>query len=124
MYLPAATGWFDFYSGKYLAGGQTLAVDAPLKCPPLCVKQGSILPFGPAVQYTAEKPSDPITLYVYTGKDAVFTLYEDEGVNHNYEKGAFANIPLRYGEHAENLIIGARRGTLLSMAARRSFRVV
>lgn len=76
------------------------------------------------MQYTAEKPSDPITLYVYTGKDADFMLYEDEGVNHNYEKDAFANIPLRYGEHAKNLNIRPRRCTLPGMVARCSFWVV
>ncbi|TPG65941.1 TIM-barrel domain-containing protein [Hymenobacter nivis] len=124
LYLPATTGWFDFYSGKYLPGGQALTADAPLERMPLYVREGSILPFGPAVQYTAEKPADPITLYVYTGKNAAFTLYEDEGTNYNYEKGAFANIPLSYDENAKTLTIGARQGTFPGMAAQRSFRVV
>ena len=124
LYLPAGTGWFDFYSGKYQAGGQTLTVEAPLERMPLYVREGSILPFGPAIQYTAEKPADPITLYVYTGKDGQFTLYEDENVNYNYEKGAFATIPLTYNEKAKTLTIGERKGTFPGMLAQRTFQVV
>ncbi|RZK24253.1 MAG: DUF5110 domain-containing protein, partial [Hymenobacter sp.] len=124
LYLPATTGWYDFYSGQYQAGGQTLTAAAPLERLPLYVKEGAILPFGPAVQYTSEKPADVITLYVYTGKDGQFSLYEDENVNYNYEKGAFATIPLSYSEQAKTLTIGARQGTFPGMLAQRTFRVV
>ena len=124
LYLPATTGWFDFYSGQYHAGGQQLTVAAPLERMPLFVREGSIVPFGPALQYAAEKAADPITLYVYTGKDAQFTLYEDENVNYNYEKGAFANIPLSYNEKTKTLTVGERQGTFPGMVAQRTFRVV
>lgn len=124
LYLPATTGWFDFYSGQYHAGGQQLTVAAPLERMPLFVREGSIVPFGPALQYAAEKAADPITLYVYTGKDAQFSLYEDENVNYNYEKGAFANIPLSYNEKTKTLTVGERQGTFPGMVAQRTFRVV
>ena len=91
---------------------------------PLFVREGSIVPFGPALQYAAEKAADPITLYVYTGKDAQFSLYEDENVNYNYEKGAFANIPLSYNEKTKTLTVGERQGTFPGMVAQRTFRVV
>jgi alpha-D-xyloside xylohydrolase len=91
---------------------------------PLYVREGSILPFGPAVQYTTEKPADPITLYVYTGRNASFSLYEDENVNYNYEKGAFATISLNYDEGTKTLTIGERQGSFPGMVAQRTFRVV
>jgi alpha-D-xyloside xylohydrolase len=124
LYLPATTGWFDFYSGQYQAGGQKITATAPLEKMPLYVREGSILPFGPAVQYTTEKPADPITLYVYTGRNASFSLYEDENVNYNYEKGAFATIPLNYDEGTKTLTIGERQGSFPGMVAQRTFRVV
>jgi alpha-D-xyloside xylohydrolase len=124
VYLPATTGWFDFYSGQYQAGGQTLTVEAPLERMPLYVKEGSIIPFGPEIQYAAEKLPDPITLYVYTGKDGQFSLYEDENVNYNYEKGASASIPFTYDEKSRTLTIGARQGSFPGMAAQRKFNVV
>ncbi|SFQ64736.1 TIM-barrel domain-containing protein [Hymenobacter arizonensis] len=124
VYLPAGTGWFDFHTGQYQAGGQKRTVEAPLERMPLFVREGSIVPFGPALQYAAEKVADPITLYVYTGRDAQFTLYEDENVNYNYEKGAFATIPLSYNEKTKTLTVGERQGTFPGMAAQRTFRVV
>ncbi|UOG76440.1 DUF5110 domain-containing protein [Hymenobacter tibetensis] len=124
VYLPAGSGWFNFYSGKYQTGGQEITEEAPMERMPLFVKEGSILPFGPEIQYTAEKPTDPVTLYVYTGKDASFSLYEDEGVNYNYEKGAFANIPFTYDEKSKTLTIGERKGTFTGMQAQRTFNVV
>ncbi|QDA61567.1 TIM-barrel domain-containing protein [Hymenobacter jejuensis] len=124
LYLPAATGWFNFYSGAYHTGGQSITENAPLERMPLFVREGSIIPFGPEIQYTTEKPADPITLYVYTGKDAQFSLYEDENVNYNYEKGASAVIPFSYSEKDKSLTIGERKGTFPGMPTQRSFRVV
>jgi alpha-D-xyloside xylohydrolase len=124
LYLPATTGWFNFYSGKYYPGGQQITEDAPLERMPLFVREGSIVPFGPEIQYTGEKPAEPITLYVYTGKDAQFSIYEDEGVNYNYEKGAFSTIPTSYDERTKTLTIGERKGTFTGMPAQRTFNVV
>lgn len=124
VYLPAGSGWYDLYTGKFTKGGAAVNADAPLSRIPLYVKEGSILPVGPALQYTGEKPADTITLYVYTGKDAKFTLYEDEGVNYNYEKGQFSSIRISYNEAAQELIIGNRSGHFPGMLQQRIFRVV
>ena len=59
---------------------------APFDAIPVHVRAGAIIPFGPELQYTDEKPADPITLFVYAGSDGAFTLYEDDGVSHGYEK--------------------------------------
>jgi len=91
---------------------------------PLYVKEGSIVPTGPALQYTGEKVADPLTLYVFTGKDAAFTLYEDEGTNYHYEQGAYATIPLSYNESTGTLTIGARKGTYKGMPEKRTIQIV
>jgi alpha-D-xyloside xylohydrolase len=66
---------------------------APYDAFPLHVKAGSIIPTGPEIMYTDEKPADPIVLWVYAGADGEFTLYEDDGLSYGYEKGASARIP-------------------------------
>lgn len=124
VYLPATTGWYDFYTGEYFTGGQTLNAPAPLGRMPLYVKEGSILPAGPALQYVSEKPADPLTLYVYTGQDATFALYEDEGINYNYEKGESSSIPLHYHEASKSLTIDARKGSYKGMPAKRTINIV
>ncbi len=124
VYFPAANGWYDLYSGKYTEGGQKVSVDAPYERMPLFVKEGSIVPFGPEIQYAGEKQAAEITLYVYTGKDAEFTLYEDEGVNYNYEKGAFSTILLKYNEQTGTLTIGDASGSFDGMLKSRKFNIV
>lgn len=49
----------------------------------------TVLPFGPEVQYSSEKPWDELDIRVYPGVNGEFMLYEDEGDNYNYEKGKF-----------------------------------
>ena len=62
LYLPKCAGWYDLYSGKWYEGGQKILADAPYERMPVFVKAGSIIPFGPSLQYTSEKPADTITL--------------------------------------------------------------
>jgi alpha-D-xyloside xylohydrolase len=124
VYLPASTGWYDFYTGKFYEGGQTVTVDAPLERIPLFVKEGSILPLGPELQYATEKPADPITLYVFAGANGSFELYEDENINYNYTKGNYSTIPFQYNEETETLTIGEREGSFEGMLKERTFKIV
>jgi alpha-D-xyloside xylohydrolase len=123
VYLPKTAGWYDLYSGKWFAGGQKIMADAPYERMPVFVKAGSIIPFGPGLQYTSEKPADTITLNIYAGADASFNLYEDEGTNYNYEKGAFSVIPIKYNEATKTITVGDRKGSFNGMLSKRVFRI-
>jgi alpha-D-xyloside xylohydrolase len=123
VYLPAPYGWYDLLSGIHFSGGKMINADAPYSSIPVFVREGAILPFGPDMQYTSEKPADPLILFVYTGTDGAFTLYEDEGVNNNYENGAYTLIPFVYSEADRTLTIGARKGEFSGMLQNRTFNV-
>jgi alpha-D-xyloside xylohydrolase len=118
------TGWYDLYSGKYLEGNQKTMVDAPYERMPLYVKAGSILPVGPEIEFTGQKKEEPLDIYVFAGADATFTLYEDEGVNYNYEKGRFSMIRFSWLEKEQKLTIGERKGEFDGMQMNRVFRVI
>jgi alpha-D-xyloside xylohydrolase len=124
VYLPSATSWYDLWKGTNFTGGQTIEVPAPYDSMPIHVKAGSIVPTGPEIAYTDEKPADPIVLWVYAGADGEFTLYEDDGVTYGYEKGAFARIPIRWNEAARTLFIAKREGSYPGMQKQRTFEVV
>ncbi len=124
VYFPVADGWYDFYTGKYLAGGQKLTVSAPYERMPLYVRAGSIIPVGPEIEYTTQKPADPVALYVYTGADGHFNLYEDEGTTYDYEKGQYSLIPITYSESTGELTIGDRQGGYEGMLKERTINVV
>jgi alpha-D-xyloside xylohydrolase len=124
VYLPRAASWYDFWTGTNVTGGQTIDVPAPYDSMPIHVKAGSIIPTGPEIAYTDEKPADPIVLWIYAGADGQFTLYEDDGVTYGYEKGAFARIPIRWNEAARTLTIAKREGSFAGMQKERTFDVV
>ncbi len=124
VYLPDGSGWYALRSGVYLQGGQTIKAVAPLADIPIFVKEGSIVPVGPAIQYANEKPADPVQLMVYTGRDGQFELYEDENTNYNYEEGAFSIIPFQYNEREKTLTIGSRKGEFPGMLKERTFEIV
>ena len=124
VYFPRQTGWYNLYSGEHLSGGQTLVVDAPYEQIPVFVREGAIIPFGPDMQYSNEKPAELINLYVYAGRNGQFQLYEDEGTNYNYEKGKYATIDISYDDAAKTVTIGQRRGQFPGMLKSRRFNIV
>jgi alpha-D-xyloside xylohydrolase len=122
--LPQGASWYDFWTGSPIAGGRTIDAAAPYDAMPVHVRAGSILPFGPELQWTGEKPADPVTIFVYAGADGAFTLYEDDGLTYGYEKGAFSRIPIRWDDATGTLRIGKREGSFPGMLAQRTFEVV
>ena len=123
-YLPAGANWYDFWTGAKLKGGQAVTANAPLDTIPIYVRAGSILALGPELQYTTEKPADPIELRIYRGADGQFTLYEDGGESYAYEKGEYSVIPLAWNDASATLSLGARKGTFPGLLTRRTFQVV
>ena len=123
-YLPTGTDWYDFWTGEKYAGGQTVNKKAPIDILPLHVRAGSILPMGPKVQYATEKQWDPLEIRVYVGADGEFRLYEDEGDNYNYEKGAFSTILFTWDDAKQVLTIGDRQGSFAGMLNERKFNIV
>ncbi|MBN1182776.1 MAG: DUF5110 domain-containing protein [Bacteroidales bacterium] len=124
VYLPANTVWYDFWTGKTFNGGQKIVADAPIETMPLFVKAGSIVPMGPFIQYTTEKPADPIELRIYPGADGSFTLYEDENDNYNYEKGIYATIQFKWDDAKKELIMEDRKGEFPGMLKERTINIV
>ena len=124
VYFPESAGWYNFYTGRFQVGGERKNVDAPYERIPLYVRAGSIIPFGPEMQYADEKPAEHIKVYVYQGADAEFTLYEDENVNYNYEQGKYSVIPMTYNDATGQFTIGKRKGEFDGMLKERTFEII
>ncbi|MEJ7737162.1 MAG: TIM-barrel domain-containing protein [Chitinophagaceae bacterium] len=124
VYLPEGKGWYDFWTGHFFSGGQAIEAPAPADIMPLYLKAGAIIPFGPVLQYAAEKPADPIELRIYTGDNGSFNLYEDENENYGYEKGAYSNIPFYWNDKLQTLTIGDRKGNFPGMLQSRTLNIV
>ncbi len=88
VYLPAGQ-WVDYWSKEIINGPQWLTVEASLETMPLYVKAGTILPYGPTMQYVDERPLDPLTLEIYspnkTGKTVIYDEDQDN-IEVSYER--------------------------------------
>ena len=124
VYFPSQCGWYNLYTNEYIEGGQQLVVDAPYEQIPVFVREGSIIPFGPDMEWSDEKPAELINLYIYAGKDGCFQLYEDEGTNYNYEKGKYAVIDITYNDATRTVSFGARKGQFTGMLKNRQFNII
>jgi alpha-D-xyloside xylohydrolase len=122
VYLPPG-GWYDFWTGAAVEGSRTIEAAAPYEAMPLYVRAGSIVPFGPSLQWTGEKPADPLRVVVYTGREGSFTLYEDDGETNGHEKGAFSTIAMAWSESSRTLTIGDRQGSFPGMLGERTIEV-
>ncbi len=124
VYLPQGADWVDFWTGEKFSGGHEIQRDVPIDIIPLYVKAGSIVPFGPFVQYAGEKPLDKLEIRIYPGDNGSFVLYEDERDNYNYEKGAYSTIAFNWDDQQKQLTIGTRTGKFQGMLERRIFNIV
>ena len=80
--LPRS-GWTKFtFEGEKVDDNQT----------DLYIRQSSIVPTGPVMQYVGEKPLDEVTLLVALDDkgQATGTLYEDAGDGYGYQTGEYA----------------------------------
>ena len=103
VYLPAGTTWCDFYTGERFLGGQWITVSAPLDRIPLFVRAGTLVPTGPDVRFADENGLRDVTVRVYPGADAAYTLYNDAGDGYAYEQGAYTLTRLHWDDAARRL---------------------
>jgi alpha-glucosidase len=99
IYLPA-DDWYVFGTNRLIAGNQTIRLNVALDEIPVYVRAGSILPLAPVIQHTSELPSGPLELQIYPGKDATFTLVEDDGETLNYQKGEIRRTTFQWNDAA------------------------
>ncbi|MEO9512633.1 MAG: TIM-barrel domain-containing protein [Flavobacteriaceae bacterium] len=112
VYLPEGR-WYNYWTSEKVTGKRQVTVNAPLDETPLFVKEGTILPLGPKVQYTSQPTEKPLTLKVYTGKDAEYTLYLDDNESYAYEQGVYTEIIINYTESNQEISIKNGSGTYI-----------
>ncbi len=113
IYLPEGE-WYNFWNSELIKGGKIINVDAALNETPIFVKAGSIIPFGPKVQYATQKTDEPLTIKIYPGKDAEFTLYFDDNETYDYEDGAYSELVLMYAEDSKTISIKKGKGNYIN----------
>lgn len=125
LYLPEGN-WLNYNDKRTLySGEQWLTVDAPLSCIPMFVKQGSIIPTMPVMNYIGEHPEYPVIFEVFPaveGQSASFLLYEDEGTDLGYLKDEFLKTPINVKTTVEGfeIAISSREGSNYQLPSKRN----
>jgi alpha-glucosidase len=112
VYLPAGTSWLDLRVGRWHTGGQSLLVTAGLdERVPIFIRGGSIVPLAPAMDWSEERPVDPLTLLIALGDDgeAAGSLYEDDGWSTRFEEGDVRHTIVRAHTISRGTEVGCQR---------------
>jgi alpha-D-xyloside xylohydrolase len=121
--LPVGADWYDFFTNERLSGGATVSREYPVDRFPLFVRAGSVVLFnGEDTEYATQKTSAPMEIRVYPGKNASFTLHEDDNETYDYEKGAYSDITFSWNDDASTLTVGRRKGSYPTGERTRTFR--
>jgi alpha-glucosidase (family GH31 glycosyl hydrolase) len=90
LWIPPGE-WEDVWTGESIEGPKTLTVPSPLWHEAMYARRGGIILQAPEMQYTSEKPWDPVIADLYPGSDMpiVRHLYEDDGESNSYLNGHF-----------------------------------
>jgi alpha-glucosidase len=89
VYLPEnQSGWYDYYTGDWFCGGQTIRVPAPLEKLPLFVRAGAMIPTGASIAHIDPKTDTVRNFMLYPpqsqGSDAGF-MFDDDGESYAYQ---------------------------------------
>jgi len=88
-YLPKGR-WYNFWDDSLETGGKEINANAPIEKMPLFVKEGSVIPNYPKMQYVGEIPVTELTLHIYFTKTVQSSyIYEDAGDYYGYRNGQF-----------------------------------
>jgi alpha-glucosidase (family GH31 glycosyl hydrolase) len=106
VYLPRGV-WYDYWTGKSYQGGTMYRVDAPLETVPMFVRGGAIIPHGPEMRFTGEKPVSPLYFAIYPDEkgSASTTLYEDDGLTPDYTRGVFRRTTINVARSGRRYVV-------------------
>ena len=122
-YLPKGANWYEFYTEKLYKGGRNVTFTTTIDRTAMFVKAGTILPLAPVMQYAQQSQWDNLDIIVYPGSNAVFTLYEDEGDNYNYERGIYSTITMKWNDSQRTFTVETRQGQFPGMLQNRKFNI-
>jgi alpha-glucosidase len=104
VYLPDNRhGWYDFYSGQWYAGAQTVRVPAPLERIPLFVRAGAILPLSKRLAYTDANQDNCRILRVYPllgSGETTTSIFDDDGLTWGYRDGQYYRLSVQVAANA------------------------
>ncbi len=126
LWLPEGQ-WFDMTTGvRYTGEGKIQKIYRTLDETPVFAKAGGIVPLAKyPEQDNRLTNSQQMQFLVFPGASNCFTLYEDAGDGHEYEKGAFATTHIKLDwNHEATLTINPAQGDLSLIPTKRTWEIL
>jgi alpha-glucosidase len=113
VYLPDnGSGWWDFWSGTWHAGGQEIAVPVTLASMPLFVRGGAVLPLAEGLNRADAARDTARVLALFpapAGTTSTSTEYADDGLSANALAANHAITEMTLACEADALRLALRR---------------
>ncbi|MCO6025665.1 DUF5110 domain-containing protein [Prevotella cerevisiae] len=126
VWFPGKEIWYDYFDSKAYKGGTEISMEKDINEFPLFVKGGYLLPLQPYTQRPASTPLKELILRCYPGEDGcnnIYTLYEDDGISRDYERGKYSLTELCYRQLGKRvkIIISGAKGSYNGQVKQRSY---
>jgi alpha-glucosidase (family GH31 glycosyl hydrolase) len=105
LWIPPGE-WIESPTGKHFTGPLQVARNFSISQVPVYTRAGTIIPMQPDMEYTGEKPVDPLIVQITplaAGQTSRYKLYEDSGEAVAYQHGVEAWTPIAATQKGDDL---------------------
>jgi alpha-glucosidase len=127
VWLPTGD-WVEWQTGARFHGPAEVKRNFSIRQTPVYVRAGAIVPEAPPMQFTTQKPLDPLIVNLFPlaeNGSSSYSLYEDAGDSRAYQRGEFARTELRSAQKESEFTVevAAAKGTYRGMPASRGYEI-
>lgn len=122
VWIPPGT-WTNWFTGEEFTGPRRVETLVPIEEIPMFARGGSIIPLAPKMDWSSQKPLDPLTLIFWPGAESgCAMLYEDDGESAGYahEQCARTGVSQRTVGDVVHARIEAAQGSFAGMPQERA----
>lgn len=113
--------WYDIFTGVRYHGGRTMRLYRDITSIPVLAKAGAVLPFQEDYMECADENPSQLHIYVYTGADGSFTLYEDDNSTNGYRQEQCVRTRYSWREEESCFCIGRAEGEISLIPTERDY---
>lgn len=105
LWIPPGE-WIESATGKHFNGPTRVTRNFSISQVPVYLRAGTIIPMQPDMEYTGQKPVDPLIIQVAPlgdGQNSTYTLYEDSSAGVAYQRSDFRRTRIDAMQRGEDL---------------------